>query len=389
MKTVVIGSGAMGAATTFYLLNEMAVTDILLIDNNQYQLDLLVKRLHKLTSTQKLQTLCLDVSNLETAAHHISNYDIIIGTVPWQATVNIIKIAISTKKPFISITRPDYTELAKIQMEIPSTESSIMIGCGLEPGLTEILANHVANHFSHLDTLHIRCGGIPLNPTPPLFYKSTFTSKHLPVDMRSTYFIEQGKLKQAQRFSAVEKISIPEIGELEAWHDGMLPWLIELPSIKQTQLCTQKTLRWPGFAEKVSMLTTLGLLNQKTIEVDGNPVIPRHVVETILKPTTTFNEHDRDVVALQIVANGTLKDETATTLLLTLLDYFDENTGFTAMARTTGYTAAICALLMITEPSLEKGFIRPENFFQTDRLKKLIHKLAASNINFTICKELP
>ncbi len=384
MKIVIIGAGAMGIAAVFYLLKEMAVTHILLIDNNQHQLTLLIKRLNNLISTQKLQTLCLDVNNSDILSNAIKDYNIIIGTVPWQATIKIIKAALNNNKPFVSITRPDYSELTKLQTEITANQGSIMLGCGLEPGLTEICAHHIIKHFSTLDTLHIRCGGIPLNPIPPLFYKSTFANHQLPIDPRTTYFIEYGELKTTPRFSAIEKINIPTVGQLEAWHDGMLPWLIELPQLKKARLCTQKTLRWPGFAEKIGILTELGLLSQQAIEIAGQSVIPRQVVEAILKPSTTFTDKDRDVVILQLSAYGNLQNKIESTLSMTILDYFDEETGFTAMARTTGYTVAISALLMLADTALAKGLIRPEQFFQADRFTQLISKLAASHININI-----
>jgi lysine 6-dehydrogenase len=54
---------------------------------------------------------------------------------------------------------------------------------------------------------------------------------------------------------------------------------------------------------------------------------------------------DRDLVVIRIRATGR-KEGTRTEVVLDLLDFYDEETGFTAMERTTGWDAAIVAGMM-------------------------------------------
>ena len=56
-----------------------------------------------------------------------------------------------------------------------------MLGCGLEPGLTEILARRLAERLDRVDELHILCGGVPERPAPPLGYKIVFGGRELPL----------------------------------------------------------------------------------------------------------------------------------------------------------------------------------------------------------------
>jgi lysine 6-dehydrogenase len=54
---------------------------------------------------------------------------------------------------------------------------------------------------------------------------------------------------------------------------------------------------------------------------------------------------DTDVVVIRILARG-LKDGQGTEAVLELMDCYDEETGFTAMERTTGWDGAIVAGMM-------------------------------------------
>ena len=67
----------------------------------------------------------------------------------------------------------------------------------------------------------------------------------------------------------------PGVGEVEAWHEGFMPWLLELEALQGLKLGTQKTVRWPGFAAKATLLRELGLLSLAPIEVDGKQYCPQ------------------------------------------------------------------------------------------------------------------
>lgn len=47
------------------------------------------------------------------------------------------------------------------------------------------------------------------------------------------------------RDSGVETLHVAGVGEVEAWHEGFMPWLLELDVLKALKLGTQKTVRWP------------------------------------------------------------------------------------------------------------------------------------------------
>ena len=69
-------------------------------------------------------------------------------------------------------------ELA-LDAEARSRGINIIPDCGLAPGMVAVLVAHGAAQFEQLDEIHIRVGGLPQNPKPPLDYQLVFSVEGL------------------------------------------------------------------------------------------------------------------------------------------------------------------------------------------------------------------
>ena len=69
-------------------------------------------------------------------------------------------------------------ELA-LDAEARSRGLNIIPDCGLAPGMVAVLVAHGAAQFDKLDEIHIRVGGLPQNPKPPLDYQLVFSVEGL------------------------------------------------------------------------------------------------------------------------------------------------------------------------------------------------------------------
>ena len=130
------------------------------------------------------------------------------------------------------------------------------------------MARWVAEKLERVDELHIKCGGIQAIPSGPLAYKIVFGGRRLPLRELPARIAENGALRELPRYSGVETC-VAGVGEVEAWHEGFMPWLLELEALQGLKLGTQKTVRWPGYAAKATLLRELGLLSLAPVEVDG------------------------------------------------------------------------------------------------------------------------
>jgi lysine 6-dehydrogenase len=382
MRVLVLGSGCMGPAAVYSLLIADEVSQVTVCDINQEHLTACERKLASITSIAKLATAPLNLYDYPAATELCAQFDVIVGAVPWQQNRAAIRVALDVRRPLVGIARPVYDEFPALRQEVEAAGGLIVVASGLEPGLTEIIAHDLAQRVDRVDELHVRCGGIPATPTPPLGYKIVFGGRELPIEDRPVYMIDQGALCRVPRFSGVESLEFPNIGECEAWFDGLLPWLIELPELKNIQRCTQKTVRWPGYAAKVNLLREMGLLGLEPITVDGIQVVPKHVVDTLLYPHVKFEEGDQDVTLFRVEVVGQRAGQRERHIV-EMVDRYDTQLGFTSMARTTGFTVASVARMIGRGELQAVGAYTSERLITGALLDRLKDDLAENQIRFT------
>ncbi|GAH41893.1 unnamed protein product, partial [marine sediment metagenome] len=112
--------------------------------------------------------------------------------------------------------------------------------------------------------------------------------------------------------------------------------------------------------------------------IDNQEVIPRKVSHALLEPKVTI-PGDKDLVVIRVKCLGQ-KDGKDAEVILDLIDYFDEHTGFTAMERTTGWDASIVAIMM-AQGKIQKGAIPIELAMPGDYF---VEELAKRGIKVTV-----
>jgi lysine 6-dehydrogenase len=381
MRILVLGSGLMGPAAAFNAMSDPDVSAVTLCDIDRRQLDTAEAKLGSMEGGEKLSTVAFDLSDQGAAKRLMADFDAIVGALPWGAVGLGVQAAVAAGTPLVDLARPHETELPGLRREVEAARGLVVLGCGLEPGLTEIWARFLAEKLDQVDELHIKCGGIPEHPSPPLGYKIVFGGRHLPLRAEDAHVVENGELKLVPRYSGVERVSFPGVGECEAWHEGFMPWLMDLDVLQGLKLGTQKTIRWPGYAAKVTVLKELGLLGEEPVEVEGVWVAPKSVVDAVLYPRVRLEEGERDITLFRVEAMGK-KGGSPQRLQVEMVDHCDETLGFTSMARTTAFTAAIVARMIARGEIKAKGLLTPEQVITGPLFDKLLAELAAANVRF-------
>ena len=189
MRILVLGSGLMGPAAAFNALSDPDVSRVTLCDLDQGQLDGAQAKLRSLDGGDKLTTLALDLNDQQAATRLMADFDAIVGALPWAAVGSGIRAAVGAGTPLVDLARPVETELADLKRAVEAAGGLVILGCGVEPGLTEIMARYLADKLDQVDELHIKCGGIPGHPTPPLGYKIVFGGRHLPLREEDAHIV--------------------------------------------------------------------------------------------------------------------------------------------------------------------------------------------------------
>jgi len=386
MKILVLGSGLMGPAAAFNAMGDTNVTKVTLCDLDVAQLDAAKRKLSGLDGGDKVNTVQLDLSDEQTATELMTNYDAIVAALPSAAIPMGLRAAISAGTPWVDLSWPPGDQLDALKQAAEEAGVLVIPGCGVEPGLTEIMARYLAEKLDSVDEVHIKCGGIPAVPTGPLNYKIVFGGRKMPIRDEMSRIAQDGELSPVPRYSEVETFAVDGVGEVEAWHEGFMPWLLELDALKGIKLGTQKTVRWPGYANKIATLMDLGLLSQEAVTVGDIAVAPKAVVDAVLYPHVKLEEDERDITIFSVEVSG-MKKGRPRCYRVDMVDHYDETLDFTSMARVTAFTGAIAAR-MVAEGKIEgSGFVTPEKVIKGKLRKRMVKELDKAGVEFTLTEE--
>ncbi|MCC6167614.1 MAG: saccharopine dehydrogenase NADP-binding domain-containing protein [Caldilineaceae bacterium] len=386
MKIMVLGSGLMGPAAAYILLGDPTVGEVVLADMRLDQLEQAKARLGRVVSTERLRLAQVDLADRPAAAEALAAVDVVVAALPSAVVPLGLRAATAARTHWVDLSWPPQGDLPELTAAIEEAGTLAIFGCGVEPGLTEIMARYVAEKLDRADELHIMCGGIPVEPAPPLGYKIVFGGTRLPLREPDAHVVENGELKTAPRYSGVEHVTFAGVGEVEAWHEGFMPWLLDLDALQGLQVGTQKTVRWPGYAAKATALRELGLLSTASVEVRGVAVSPKDVVDTVLYDRVRMAEHDRDITAFRVEALGEKKGHPGR-YRVEMVDRYDERTGFTSMARVTAFTGAMVARMVGAGRIEARGVLTPEKVITGRLFDQLVDELAAQGVTFILTQE--
>jgi len=126
--------------------------------------------------------------------------------------------------------------------------------CGLAPGFITIAANHLASPFSSLDTLRLRVGALPMEPSNALGYNLTWSTEGVINEyINECEAVQDGTLVRVPALEHEERLIIDGI-EFEAFNtSGGLGTLADSMRGKVRNL-NYKTIRFPGHARLMRFL---------------------------------------------------------------------------------------------------------------------------------------
>jgi lysine 6-dehydrogenase len=360
MNIVILGAGRVGGAMAADLAKD-ASFHVVVADRDE-------RRLDALRAAYRVSGERIDLSLASTVRRAVARADIVISAVPGflgfrtleailESGKNVVDIAFFPEDPFA------LDELARAK------KVTALIDCGVAPGMSNLLVGHVAAGLQRTDRVRIYVGGLPSVRQWPYEYKAGFS----PIDVIEEYtrparLVRGGKVEVCPALSELELIDFPDLGTLEAFvTDGLrtLARTIDAPDM------IEKTMRYPGHAERMRMLRETGFFSEIPVDIDGASVRPIDVATRLLFPMWQMGEGDEDITIMRIVVEG-LGPKGGVRVTYDLVDRYDRATGTTAMARTTGYTATTAVRMLAAGLFSEPGVIPPERLGQDAACTKFI-----------------
>jgi len=338
----VLGAGRQGTAAAYDLAKFGDAKQIILADINQETAKKSAVRINQLIGRDVANGIELDVSNRVALTEALQGVDVTLSAVPYTFNLEITKACLEAGSSLCDM--GGHTGVVREQLAHDAAAKaagvSIVPDCGMGPGLNVTMAAYAQELLDETHSVHIFDGGLPQNPTPPWNYQATFHINGLTneLDGQAT-FLRDAELTPVDTLTEPEFIDFQPLGRLEAdvTSGGLStsPWTFE----SKLENYTNKTLRYPGHFEWLRAFKELGLFSEEAIPVNGYKIIPREMFHTLLEPKISASEI-RDVCVMRVNGYGS-KGGIESTVVIDLIDYYDEETGFTAMERLTGWHCAI------------------------------------------------
>ncbi len=346
-RYAVLGAGRQGIAAAYDMARHGEADEVLLVDVNVEVAEAGAERVNSLLDRPVATAVQAEASNTVHLMSILDGVTSFLSAVPYSFNLPITEVAIRVGANMCDL--GGHTGIVREQLKLDDRAKAagvaIVPDCGMGPGMNISLATYAMSLVDEPREVYIWDGGLPQNPKPPWNYLLTFNIGGLTNEYYgNAHFLRDGKVTEVPCFEGFEVLDFPSpLGRLEAavTSGGLstAPWTFE----GRLERLENKTLRYPGHWAQFSAFAQLGLLELEPLRVGSATVVPRDVLHALLEPKITQPDI-RDVCVIRAKCVGE-KDGRRTEAVVELVDYYDQETGFTAMQRLTGWHASIVVIL--------------------------------------------
>lgn len=371
MRVVVLGAGRVGSA----MVRDLAADESLrvtVVDRSE-------QALASLASLPRVTAELGDAGRTGQVAELVAGHDLAVNAVPGPIGFATLEALIRAGIDVVDIA---FSEQDTLALDGLARELGVraVVDCGVAPGCSNLLLGHAESTFDRVDSFRCMVGGLPTTRHWPYEYRAVFS----PIDVIAEY-TRPARIRRGGRdvvleaLSEVEPVEFDGLGTLEAFNSDGLRSLLQTSEVPEM---IEKTLRYPGHADRMRMLRETGFFSEQPVAVGGATVRPIDLTAELLFPAWQMAEGDEDLTVMRVEVEGLLGGRRLRRTWA-LLDRFDRTTGTTSMARTTGYTATAAVHALATGLWTESGVAPPERLGRVAAcFESIFDYLAARDIRF-------
>ncbi|MGQ9506397.1 MAG: saccharopine dehydrogenase family protein [Candidatus Bathycorpusculaceae bacterium] len=252
MKALILGCGNIDSVAAQDLAESTVPVEVVVADKSETR----VKSVAEKIGRKNVSWIQLDATNQNQLITALKKFDIAMGFLPALFGYRLAEACIVAGKNLVDVS---YMQENPLSLNDKATKAGVTIipDCGLAPSISNILVGHAAEKLDKIKMVHIMVGGLPEKPLKPLGYAITWSPESL-IDeyTRKARIVKGGKVVKVEALSGLEEINFPGLGRLEAFYTDGLRNLID--TLGDVEEMWEKTLRYPGHAEKIKLLKNLG-----------------------------------------------------------------------------------------------------------------------------------
>ena len=360
MRFAVLGAGLMGRAVIYDLAKALEVRSLIVGDFDVKRARAAARELGR----SKARAAFVDVRDLRQTAHLLRGVDVVVNCAQYDWNLHVMKAALAAKAHYL-----DLGGLYHMTRRQPDLDAAFrragrlaIIGMGGAPGITNVMARAASDGMERIESIHVynACAdqqrySAPLAHT---FSIATILDELTmpPVTFENARFIEKELLSDPEqgKFPApIGRITLRNSLHSEL---GTLPISFRKLGVREVRF---KINYEPEFVSLVRGLTAIGLTRSKKVAVNGATVAPRELLLALLNQRPA-DKPARDVEALRVVVSGNREGRRQVVAMEAWTGH-SVRPQFSAVARDTGFPAAIGALMLARGEIRGTGVAAPEN----------------------------
>ena len=343
---LVLGAGKIGSLITTMLAGSGDYL-VHIGDIDQQPLQRLAKDLQLPTE----QVCTMDVLDKAAVERHLAanRLDAVISSLPFYCNPSVAELARTHGLHYFDLTE-DVEVTNQIKAVSGGSDHAFIPQCGLAPGFISIVAKELMTHFESLETVKMRVGALPVNPSNALKYSLTWSTDGLINEYGNLcYGVEQGEKVALLPLEGYETIELDGL-LYEAFNtSGGLGTLADTYAGK-VKTMNYKTLRYPGHCEKIQLL-------MKDLQLNEDRETLKRILERAVPKTL------QDVVLIYASVTGRRTGELyEDTYVKKIYPQTIADKLWSAIQVTTA--AGMCSVvdLVLESPAAHKGFVTQESF---------------------------
>jgi lysine 6-dehydrogenase len=359
LNILVLGAGRMGFGAVHDLVRQPDVAMVTVADAVGEK----AHHVAAMAGSEKVRPVQLDVSDHAAVVTLMKQHSSAISCVNYWLNEKLARAALEAGCNFCDLGGNNTVVDSELALDDEARARGINIipDCGLAPGMVAVLVAHGALRFGRLDEIHIRVGGLPQRPKPPLDYQLVFSVEGLINEyIEPARVIRGGRIIEVESMTEVESLDFPPpFGAMEAFQTSGGTSTLPETFLGKVQELDYKTIRYQGHCARFKTMIDLGLCSSEPLVVDGVTVKPRRILGDLLVRNLPADEPDVVLVRVEFAGEGRR-------LRYDIIDYADEANGLSAMMRTTAFPAAIVALMMARGQTMAKGALPQERCIEPE-----------------------
>jgi lysine 6-dehydrogenase len=364
MKVFVLGAGLMGRAAVYDLARAPEVQRILVADFDFAR----AREIARQFGLGKARALFADACEIAHISKLLRGSDVLINCTQYSWNLHVMRAALAARIDYMDLgglyhmTRRQFS----LDRDFRRIGRIALVGIGGAPGITNVMARDLCDRLAQPESIRIyNAGADQQRYKSPIAYSFSIATILDELTTPPVHFLN-GRYTEKPVLSEPEKGTFPTpIGKITLRHSihselGTLAESFRGCGVREVFF---KINYPPELVSFVRNLVDAGFTSSQPVAVKGCTVVPRDVLLALLRRNVS-KEQPKDVEALRVVVTGrpkTASNGQRVSLALEMLAEHTQRPALSAVARDTGFPAAIAAVMRGRGEIPGVGVQAPEN----------------------------